>query len=362
MVPPSIRRSYEKLGTEDGRVRRFRAPYEPGVRRARYAGEALRPPRKTTSEDHDDDAFPASRDERSAERRGAPRPRRPRRVWPILALVTRRDRVQHVYRKRTNRRLASRYASRTIPSTDCGSCCGARTPPRTWVRNTPARPLLAPHIRRNGARLKKTRFQTRLLSPTRFSLCLDDWNTRKTAGVGDVLEAVGLRARWNAYHDEPELASGYGASLVVRATASALLYAHLVSPPGHEDSRDGDAAHRAAPRIREVGPRARAPNRLRVRRRPRRPDDSHETRIARARGRGGRRAQGVAGQSRGAAMRADPRSHGSSRAERPETPRRANFSNVSVATCDPLLRAKRNANANAARSAAEAFVRGGFGG
>ena len=73
------------------------------VRRARYAGEALRPPRKTTSEDHDDDAFPASRDERSAERSrraasAAPAPR----LGPILALVTRRDRVQHVYCKRTN--------------------------------------------------------------------------------------------------------------------------------------------------------------------------------------------------------------------------------------------------------------------
>ena len=73
------------------------------MRRARYAGEALRPPRKTTSEDHDDDAFPASRDERSAERSrraasAAPAPR----LGPILALVTRRDRVQHVYCKRTN--------------------------------------------------------------------------------------------------------------------------------------------------------------------------------------------------------------------------------------------------------------------
>ena len=73
------------------------------VRRARYAGEALRPPRKTTSEDHDDDAFPANRDERSSERSrraasAAPAPR----LGPILALVTRRDRVQHVYCKRTN--------------------------------------------------------------------------------------------------------------------------------------------------------------------------------------------------------------------------------------------------------------------
>jgi hypothetical protein len=37
-----------------------------------------------------------------------------------------------------------------------------------------------------------------------------------------VLEARGLRARWNAYRDEPELTSGYGASFVVRATAGAL--------------------------------------------------------------------------------------------------------------------------------------------
>ena len=83
---------------------RFRTMAEPwSVRRARYAGEALRPPRKTTSEDHDDDAFPANRDERSAERSrraasAAPAPR----LGPILALVTRRDRVQHVYCKRTN--------------------------------------------------------------------------------------------------------------------------------------------------------------------------------------------------------------------------------------------------------------------
>ena len=69
-----------------------------------------------------------------------------------------------------------------------------------------------------------------------------------------MLEAVGLRARWNAYHDEPELASGYGASLVVRATASALLYAQLVSPQSHEDSRDGDVTRHplaAAPAIRD---------------------------------------------------------------------------------------------------------------
>ena len=100
-----------KLGTRHLDVRDFNAPAsrfrtmaEPwSVRRARYAGEALRPPRKTTSEDHDDDAFPASRDERSAERSrraasAAPAPR----LGPILALVTRRDRVQHVYCKRTN--------------------------------------------------------------------------------------------------------------------------------------------------------------------------------------------------------------------------------------------------------------------
>ena len=229
------------------------------VRRARYAGEALRPPRKTTSEDHDDDAFPASRDERSAERSrraasAAPAPR----LGPILALVTRRDRVQHVYCKRTNETVpcvAIRLADDTFDGLRV-VLWRAHAAADVGAEHTRAA-VLAPHIRRNGARLKKallvvsaardvlkpkkTRFQTRLLSPTRFSLCLDDWNTRKTAGVGDVLEAVGLRARWNAYHDEPELASGYGASLVVRATASALLYAHLVSPPGHEDSRDGDA-------------------------------------------------------------------------------------------------------------------------
>ena len=90
------------------------------------------------------------------------------------------------------------------------------------MRNTPARPLLAPHIRRNGARLKKALLVVSAArdvlkpenafpdpSPLTDSFLphtLDDWNTRKTAGVGDVLEAVGLRARWNAYHDEPELA------------------------------------------------------------------------------------------------------------------------------------------------------------
>ena len=43
---------------------------------------------------------------------------------------------------------------------------------------------------------------------------LSDLPPRKTpinpAGVGDVLEARGLRARWNAYRDEPELTLGYG--------------------------------------------------------------------------------------------------------------------------------------------------------
>ena len=83
---------------------RFRAMAEPwSVRRARDAGEAFRPARKAVSEDHDDDASPASRDGRSAERStraasAAPAPR----LGPIVALVTRRDRVQHVYCKRTN--------------------------------------------------------------------------------------------------------------------------------------------------------------------------------------------------------------------------------------------------------------------
>lgn len=103
----------QKLGTDDtidvGRWRksagsRFRAMAEPwSVRRARDAGEAFRPARKAASEDHDDDASPASRDGRSAERSrraasAAPAPR----LGPIVALVTRRDRVQHVYCKRTN--------------------------------------------------------------------------------------------------------------------------------------------------------------------------------------------------------------------------------------------------------------------
>jgi len=83
---------------------RFRAMAEPwSVRRARDAGEAFRPARKAAWEDHDDDASPASRDGRSAERSrraasAAPAPR----LGPIVALVTRRDRVQHVYCKRTN--------------------------------------------------------------------------------------------------------------------------------------------------------------------------------------------------------------------------------------------------------------------
>jgi hypothetical protein len=48
-----------------------------------------------------------------------------------------------------------------------------------------------------------------------------------------VLEARGLRARWNAYRDEPELTSGYGASLVVRATAGALTrHPHDSTPYG----------------------------------------------------------------------------------------------------------------------------------
>jgi hypothetical protein len=73
------------------------------VRRARDAGEAFRPARKAAWEDHDDDASPASREGRSAERSrraasAAPAPR----LGPIVALVTRRDRVQHVYCKRTN--------------------------------------------------------------------------------------------------------------------------------------------------------------------------------------------------------------------------------------------------------------------
>lgn len=107
-----VPRETQKLGTDDdgcGRSRksagsRFRAMAEPwSVRRARDAGEAFRPARKAVSEDHDDDASPASRDGRSAERStraasAAPAPR----LGPIVALVTRRDRVQHVYCKRTN--------------------------------------------------------------------------------------------------------------------------------------------------------------------------------------------------------------------------------------------------------------------
>ena len=111
MVPRP--RETQKLGTDDtidvGRWRksagsRFRAMAEPwSVRRARDAGEAFRPARKAAWEDHDDDASPASRDGRSAERSrraasAAPAPR----LGPIVALVTRRDRVQHVYCKRTN--------------------------------------------------------------------------------------------------------------------------------------------------------------------------------------------------------------------------------------------------------------------
>ena len=64
---------------------------------------------------------------------------------------------------------------------------------------------------------EKRSFPSRLFSREKASFF------SATAGVGDALEAVGLRARWNAYRDEPELASGYGTGLVVRATATALL-------------------------------------------------------------------------------------------------------------------------------------------
>ena len=247
------------------------------VRRARYAGEALRPPRKTTSEDHDDDAFPASRDERSAERSrraasAAPAPR----LGPILALVTRRDRVQHVYCKRTNETVpcvAIRLADDTFDglrvvlwrahaAADVGAehtrAAIVGTPHSSKRRSTEKNAVVRTDVSAARDVLSFTRKRESThpspLTDSFLPHTLDDWNTRKTAGVGDVLEAVGLRARWNAYHDEPELASGYGASLVVRATASALLYAQLVSPQSHEeDSRDGDDANplAAAPVIRD---------------------------------------------------------------------------------------------------------------
>ena len=173
-----------------------------------------------------------------------------------------------------------------------------------------------------------------------------------------MLEAVGLRARWNAYHDEPELASGYGASLVVRATASALLYAHLVSPPGHEDSRDGDASPlAAAPVIRERSASRRSARRTVCvyggeRTDGRTTNTKHDSRA--------RAVEAWALEHRASLVRAaalaDARrthaSYGSSGrfGNAPETPKRANFSNVSVNECvTPCCARNANANANAAR-------------
>ena len=61
-----------------------------------------------------------------------------------------------------------------------------------------------------------------------------------------MLEARGLRARWNAYRDEPELTSGYGASLVVRATAGALTRHPHDSTPYGQTVFDGGADESAS--------------------------------------------------------------------------------------------------------------------
>ena len=292
-----------------------------------------------------------------------------------MALVTRRDRVQHVYCKRTNETVpcvAIRLADDTFDGlrvvlwrAHAAADVGAE-----HTRAAIVGPRAHPSKRRST---EKTRFQTRLLSPTRFSLCLDDWNTRKTAGVGDVLEDVGLRARWNAYHDEPELASGYGASLVVRATASALLDAHLVSPPGHEDSRDGDAEPlAAAPVIRERSASRRSARRTVCvyggeRTDGRTTNTKHESR---ARAVEAWALEHRASLVRAAALADARRTHASygSSGRFGNAPRNAEASQFQQRfrqrLCDPLLRAKRKRKRKrgARRLAAEAFVRGGFGG
>ena len=216
------------------------------VRRARNAGEALRPAKKATSEDYDDEASSASRDARSAERSrraasAAPAPR----LGPIVALVTRRDRVQHVYCKRTNETVpcvAIRLADDTFDGLRV-VLWRAHAVADVGANRTNARSLLAPHVSAH----ETTRITRRPPRPV-SSHCLTDNVSSPlpdAAGVGDVIEAMGLRARWNAYRDEPELTSGYGTKLVARATASALLRHRSAS-------RDEDA-----PRVRSGGSESR---------------------------------------------------------------------------------------------------------
>jgi hypothetical protein len=178
MVPRP--RETQKLGTDDtidvGRWRksagsRFRAMAEPwSVRRARDAGEAFRPARKAASEDHDDDASPASRDGRSAERStraasAAPAPR----LGPIVALVTRRDRVQHVYCKRTNE---------TVP------CVAIRLADDTFDG---LRVVLWRRARRRGRRCGTTRTEALIVGtllswrPETSPVALDDSASRVSA-------------------------------------------------------------------------------------------------------------------------------------------------------------------------------------
>ena len=116
--PPVASAPWRSLGACDARG-------TPG----RRSGRRGRPRRKTTMTTR----FPRAATSAPPSARGAPRPRRPRRVsgrswhWSRGATASSTSTAS----ARTRRYLASRYASRTIPSTDCGSCCGARTPPRT---------------------------------------------------------------------------------------------------------------------------------------------------------------------------------------------------------------------------------------
>lgn len=116
--PPVASAPWRSLGACDARG-------TPG----RRSGRRGRPRQKTTMTTR----FPRTATSAPPSARGAPRPRRPRRVsgrswhWSRGATASSTSTAS----ARTRRYLASRYASRTIPSTDCGSCCGARTPPRT---------------------------------------------------------------------------------------------------------------------------------------------------------------------------------------------------------------------------------------
>ena len=345
------------------------------VRRARYAGEALRPPRKTTSEDHDDDAFPASRDERSAERSrraasAAPAPR----LGPILALVTRPDRVQHVYCKRTNETVpcvAIRLADDTFDGLRV-VLWRAHAAADVGAEHTRAAIVGTPHPSKRRSTEKNAFPDPSPLTDSflplsrRLEHAKNRRRRRRAGGCGPAraLERVPRRARARlgvrreprrACHRERAAVCAFGLA------AGSRRFAGRRREPTRGGARDPRAFGVAA---------FRAPNRLRVRRRTnRRPDDKHETRIARARGRGvGARAQGVVGQSRGArGCETDPRLVRELRAFR----KRSGNAEASQfqqrfrqRMCDPLLRAKRKRKRKrgARRLAAEAFVRGGFGG